>query len=186
MIQSAKKAILKVLHFLLYPIHKVYRRKNGQEAIVPRMELPNHILLGAVKDAIREGHTATIVVKGWSMRPFLEHQRDKVILDTPAGAQIYDAVLAEIAPGKYVLHRIIDIKPIPGNPDMDEITLMGDGNIQGTEQCLRKDICGKVTHYVRPNRVISATDPRLIKDIRLWRRLLPIRRYLLIIYKAII
>lgn len=186
MIQSAKKAILKVLRFLLYPIHRIYRRKNGQETTVPRMELPNHILLGAVKDAICEGHTATIVVKGWSMRPFLEHQRDKVILDNPAGASIYDAVLAEIVPGKYVLHRIIDIKPIPGTPDMDEITLMGDGNIQGTEQCLRKDICGKVTHYIRPNRVISATDPKLTKDIRLWRRLLPIRRYLLIIYKAII
>lgn len=186
MIQSAKKAILKVLHFLLYPIHRVYRRKNGQEAIVPRMELPNHILLGAVRDTIREGHTATIVVKGWSMRPFLEHQRDKVILDTPAGATTDDAVLAEITPGTYVLHRIIDIKSATGNPDMDEITLMGDGNIQGTEQCLRKDICGKVTHYVRPNRIISASDPKLIKDIRLWRRFLPIRRYLLIIYKAII
>ena len=154
--------------------------------MVPRMELPNHILLGAVRDAIQEGHTATIVVKGWSMRPFLEHQRDKVILDSPADATTNDAVLAEIAPGKYVLHRIIDIKPVPGTPEMDEITLMGDGNIQGTEQCLRKDICGKVTHYIRPNRVISASDPKLIKNIRLWRRFLSIRRYLLIVYKAII
>ena len=186
MIQLAKKAILKVLSLLLYPVHRAYRRKNGQEAMAPRMELPNHILLGAVKDAIREGHTATIVVKGWSMRPFLEHQRDKVILDTPAGAQIYDAVLAEIAPGKYVLHRIIDINPVPGNPDMDEITLMGDGNIQGTEQCRRKDLCGKVTQYIRPGRTIHATDPNLVRNIRRWNKLLPIRRYLLFIYRAII
>lgn len=149
------------------------------------MEIPNHILLGAVRDAIRNGHTATISVKGWSMRPFLEHQRDKVLLDSPQGAKVEDAVLAEIAPGKYVLHRIIDIKPNPQNPEEDEITLMGDGNIKGTEHCLRKDICGIVTQYIRPTRTIPANTPSLIRDIRRWKKLLPIRRFLLIIYKAI-
>lgn len=119
------------------------------------------------------------------MRPFLEHQRDKVLLDSPQGAKVEDAVLAEIAPGKYVLHRIIDIKPNPQNPEEDEITLMGDGNIKGTEHCLRKDICGIVTQYIRPTRTIPANTPSLIRDIRRWKKLLPIRRFLLIIYKAI-
>lgn len=150
------------------------------------MQMPNHILLGAVRDAIREGHNATIAVKGWSMRPFLEHQRDKVILDSPDGAQLYDAVLAEIAPGTFVLHRIIAIKPHPSNAELDEITLMGDGNVKGTESCRRKDICGIVTHYIRPNRTIPADSPGLKKNIIRWNKLLPIRRYLLIIYKAII
>lgn len=150
------------------------------------MELPNHILLGAVRDAIQEGHTATIVVKGWSMRPFLEHQRDKVILDSPDSAKVYDAVLAEISTGTFVLHRIIDIKPHPTDASMDEITLMGDGNLRGTESCLRKDICGIVTHYIRPNRTIPANSPELVRNIKRWRKLLPIRRYLLVVYKAII
>ena len=44
---------------------------------VRRMEVPNAVLLGQVKEAIREGHTVTINVKGYSMRPFLEHCRDK-------------------------------------------------------------------------------------------------------------
>ena len=43
------------------------------EMAVRRMEVPNAVLLGQVKEAIREGHTATINVKGYSMRPFLEH-----------------------------------------------------------------------------------------------------------------
>ena len=171
---------------MLYPIHRQYNKRNGLETHVSRMELPNHILLGAVRDAIKEGHTATIIVKGWSMRPFLEHQRDKVLLDSPIGATLYDAVLAEIKPGQFVLHRIIDIKSNPNNYELDEITLMGDGNILRTEKCLRKDICGKVTQYIRPNRCIQATEPNLVKNIRRWNRLLPIRRYLLIIYKAII
>ncbi|MEE1288354.1 MAG: hypothetical protein UHK44_07130 [Bacteroidaceae bacterium] len=186
MIPSAKKAILKGLRLLFSPIRSYYKKRNGIPTPMPRMEIPNDILLGAARDAIREGNTATIAVKGWSMRPFLEHQRDKVLLDNPQGAKVGDAVLAEILPGNYVLHRIINIIPHLTDDIFDEITLMGDGNIRGTEQCLRKDICGIVTHYVRPNRTIPANDPKLVRRIRLWRKLLPIRRYLLFIYKSII
>ena len=171
---------------MLYPFRRRYVRRNGATSNSPSIEIPNNVLLGAVKEAIREGHTATIVVKGWSMRPFLEHLRDKVILDTPHEAKEGDAVLAEISPNTFVLHRIIEIKAHDKDAELDEITLMGDGNICGTEQCLRKDICGKVTHYIRPNRTILASDPLLRKDIQRWKKLLPIRRYLLVIYKALI
>lgn len=184
--QYVKKAIHKALRILLFPVRLQYCKKNGTQKQSPRIELPNDILLGAVRDAIQEGHTATILIKGWSMRPFLEHQRDKVILDSPYGAQIGDAVLAEIVPGKFVLHRIIGIKQHAQDKDLDEITLMGDGNVNGTEQCLRKNICGIVTHYIRPNRTIPANNPNLIRNIRIWKKLLPIRKYLLTIYKAII
>lgn len=56
------------------------KRENMDGIAVRRMEVPNAVLLGQVKEAIREGHTATINVKGYSMRPFLEHCRDKVRL----------------------------------------------------------------------------------------------------------
>lgn len=184
--QSVKQTIYKALRFLLFPLRQHYSKNNGTQKHSPRIELPNDILLGAVRDAIQEGHTATILIKGWSMRPFLENLRDKVIIDSPHGAQTGDAVLAEILPGKFVLHRIIGIKRHSQNKDLDEITLMGDGNINGTEQCLRKNICGIVSHYIRPNRTIPANNPSLIRNIRIWRKLLPIRKYLLIIYKAII
>lgn len=186
MTQSVKKAILKVVRLLLSPVRRSYRKRNGTATRMPSMEIPNDILLGAARDAIRDGHTATIMVKGWSMRPFLEHQRDKVLLDNPEGAKVGDAVLAEIFPGKYFLHRIIEISPNHQDAALDRITLMGDGNIQGTEQCLRKDICGIVTHYIRPGRTIPADNPKLVRRIRLWRKLLPVRRYLLFIYKSII
>ena len=144
-----------------------------------RKEIPNRILLGLARDMIREGHTATISVKGYSMRPFLEHQRDRVTLDAPLDLKVGDAVLAEISPDHYVLHRIINI-------DGESIILMGDGNIRGTERCLRKNVAGVVTHYLRPSRTLMADDPKLQRRIRLWRRLLPVRRYLLFIYKAIV
>lgn len=161
------------------PFRVSYRRRNGVEPTEPRRELPNHILLGLARDMIREGHTATISVKGYSMRPFLEHERDRVILAPPTDLRVGDAVLAEISPGHYVLHRIIRIEG-------EQATLMGDGNVCGTESCLLQDVAGIVTHYLRPNRTLLASDPRLQRRIRLWRRMLPLRRYLLFIYKAII
>ena len=183
LIKNAANAILRLL---CMPLRLLYRRRNGIAEEIVRKELPNNILLGAVRDAIREGHSATIIVKGRSMRPFLEHLRDKVVLDSPLGASIYDAVLAELHPGHYVLHRIIDISHDTLDEQEDLITLMGDGNIRGTEQCQRKDLCGKVTLYIRPGRTIPADDPKLMQQIRWWRRLLPMRRLLLAVYKALI
>ena len=143
---------------------------------IRKMEVPNAVLLGQVKEALRTGHTATINVKGYSMRPFLEHCRDKVQLAQAGNLQVGDAVLAEIARDVYVLHRIIII-------DGDSVTLMGDGNLCGTEQCRKDDVGGVVTHYYHRGRMIAASDPRFRRRVRLWGKLLPWRRYLLYIYK---
>ncbi len=161
------------------PFRHSYKRRNGVQSSEPRKEIPNKVLLGLARDMIREGHTATISVKGYSMRPFLEHQRDRVILAQPVNLKVGDAVLAEIEKDHYVLHRIIDIQD-------ESVTLMGDGNVYGTEQCRLSDVAGVVTHYLRPSRTLLATDPTLVRRIRLWRRLLPVRRYLLFIYKSLI
>ena len=67
------------------------------------------------------------------------------------------------------------------------VTLMGDGNIRGTEHCSVSEVRARVREYIRPGgHVIKADDPTLCRRIRWWRRLLPIRRYLLFIYKATI
>ena len=95
-----------------------------QERVI---EVPNHLLIGEIKKAIREGHTATLRVKGFSMRLFLESQRDIVKLAPirPEAVKVRDVVLAEIAKDQYVLHRVI-------RRDGSQLTLMGDGNIRGT------------------------------------------------------
>ena len=113
------------------------------------------------------------------MRPFIEFGRDKVKLVSAATYQVGDAVLAEIAKGHYVLHRIIKTE---GN----KLTLQGDGNVKGVEYCTMADVRGVVTEYIRPNRTLSADDASLKRKIRLWRMLRPIRRELLFIYKVLI
>jgi hypothetical protein len=141
------------------------------------IEMNNAVLLGAVKEALQGGHSCTLNVRGYSMRPFLEDRRDSVVLSPVNGAlHEGDAVLAELTPGHYVLHRIIGI-------DAERVRLMGDGNLRGTEQCLKQDICGIVTRYIHPRWAFSA-DCRMMRwAVPFWRKLLPIRRYLLIIYR---
>ncbi len=173
-----KKTIKYILRVLLSPFRWIRGKRDGVLSSEKRREIPNDILLGLVRDVIREGHTATIWVKGYSMRPFLEHMRDKVILAQPERPlEEGDAVLAEIGPGHYVLHRIIGI-------DGEVVTLMGDGNLRGTERCNLSHVAGIVTHYIRPKRTILASDKQLIRRIKRWRSLLPIRRFLLLLYKS--
>ena len=166
------------MSILMTPFRRRYRKRNGVVSDQPRHELPNDAWLGEVSKMLNEGKPYAIFVKGYSMRPFIEHTRDRVFLEKRDCYEVGDAVLAQIAPGHYVLHRIIE-------KNGDNLTLQGDGNIKGVERCLEQDVSGVVTKYIRPNRTISADDPKLIRRIKLWRKLRPIRKYLLFIYNAI-
>lgn len=176
-----KKLIVKIARWLATPFRRAKQRQYADaSAGVPRLELPNDKLLPLVRQYVSKGETAIISVKGYSMRPFLEHQRDRVKLSPWQNLQVGDAVLAEVAPGHFVLHRIIKV-------DGQQLTLMGDGNLRGTEHCTTADVCGVVVEYLRPNgHVLLASDPKLQRRIRCWRRLLPIRRWLLFIYRTTI
>lgn len=174
-----KSFIKRFARLVLTPWRRCYRKRNGMVSSQPRHELPNDVWLGEVTQMLNEGKPYAIYVTGYSMRPFIEHMRDRVFLEKRDTYHVGDAVLAQIAPGHYVLHRII------GKHGSD-LTLQGDGNIQQVEHCKEKDVSGVVTQYIRPNRIIPAADARLVRRIRLWRRLRPIRRYLLFIYKAIV
>ena len=83
------------------------------------LEVQNEVFLPAVIESLKEHpeKTATINLRGRSMRPFLEDGRDKAMLHLPAEpCRVGDPVLAEIEPGHFVLHRIIKIEG-------DEVTM---------------------------------------------------------------
>ncbi len=173
-----KEKIKKLTSLLLTPWRRRYQKRNGTTSSQPRHELPNEEWLGEVSQMLREGKPYAIYVKGYSMRPFIEHTRDRVFLEKRDSYNVGDAVLAQIAPGHYVLHRIIEKKG-------EDLILQGDGNLKGVELCKEQDVSGVVTQYIRPRRIIPADDPKLIRRIKLWRKLRPVRRYLLFIYNAI-
>ena len=138
----------------------------------------NKIIQEAVK-LVEDGICVTLPVDGRSMLPFIIGGEDSVLLEKPQKTEIGDVVLAWVEQCRFVVHRIIAING-------DEVTLMGDGNIRGVEQCRLEDIKASVTYVVD-----KKGKRRNIKDWKhrcgsyIWRRLRPVRRYLLAIYKII-
>ena len=135
-----------------------------------------------IKEAIRlvnEGVSVTLPVKGRSMLPFIIDGKDSVILQKPDGAKVGDVVLAWVNGCHYVVHRIIRI-------DDNQVTLMGDGNIVGTEWCGIDDVKARATHVVdAKGRTHDLYDRRHRWAAKIWFWLCPVRRYLLAIYRRV-
>ena len=135
--------------------------------------MANEVFLPQVVALLEEGHTATLPLRGRSMRPFLEDGRDKALLQIVDTYREGDAVLAEISRGHFVLHRIIKIEGT-------HVTLRGDGNL-GDEHCRLEDIRAKAVGFYRKGRTkLDSTDGRKWRVYSWWwTRLYPLRRYLL-------
>lgn len=146
------------------------------------ISISNSIFIPQVRDLLREGRTARFRVRGWSMRIFVEHDRDEVLL-APCDAtqlKIGDVVLAETSPGQYVLHRIV-------NSQGDKLVLQGDGNVGNQEHCRRSDVIGVAQGFYRKGRQIPdlTSDTKWKLYSHLWLMLTPMRRYLLAAYRRI-
>ena len=143
------------------------------------MTLPNDVLLPKVVELIGKGHSVTLPLRGYSMRPFLEDGRDKAVLcrvDT-GSLRRGDVVLAHLPTGKYVIHRIIEIS-------CDNITLLGDGNLT-PEHCNLGDIQAVVRGFYRKGntQLCSVGSVKWQIYSLLWMALRPLRRYLLALYR---
>lgn len=143
------------------------------------IQFANAELLPAIVQLMNEGHTVTLNLRGFSMRPFLEDNRDKALLTKAREVHVGDPVLAEVSPAHFVLHRVVAI-------DGEAVTLRGDGNI-GVEHCRLTDVKGAVIGFYRKGRdTLDRTDGRKWKIYSwLWMRLLPLRRYLLAFYRRV-
>lgn len=138
-----------------------------------KMVVPNEILLEEAADLLSRGIEVILMTKGNSMLPFIRGEKDSVNLKKYGAVEVGDIVLARIAPQRYVLHRIIALEG-------DKVTLMGDGNLVGTETCRLSDILGTVREIIRPN-----GSTRKVTKGTFWRKLLPVRRYILWIYRKL-
>ncbi len=159
-------------------IKKFFRRlfgKGNKQKKTQRehKEFKNEEFLPIVVELLKHKKTVTIPLKGISMRPFLENNRDAALLTLPGEVKVWDPVLAEIEPGHFVLHRIRKI-------DGEDVTLMGDGNLR-CEYCKLSDIRAAVVGFYRKGRKkLDRTDGWKWRTYSwIWMRLLPLRRYLL-------
>lgn len=128
-----------------------------------KVTIPNAVLLAEVDNLLKEGHTVVLLTKGNSMLPFIRGDRDSVELERRALPAVGDIALAQVAPGRYVLHRIILMEG-------DAVTLKGDGNLDNVEHCRLSDICGVALNIQRPDgKVIDCTTVRFERRSRFWR-----------------
>lgn len=122
-------------------------------------------------DALKDGKVIALVPQGISMLPFIKGGVDQVYLLKKDRVAVGDIVLVEYH-GKHILHRVYAV-------DGEKMTLMGDGNLEGTEQVAADEVMGTVVDIVHNGRHLKP------KKAWLWRHLLPVRRYLLKIHRKL-
>ena len=127
------------------------------------MEINNKIFFAEVERLLTEDITATILVRGNSMRPLLRDSRDKVVLRR---SQESDIAIGEIMLFRYrgdcIMHRVVEI-------DGDTVVFAGDGNYKTYETAHRADVIARVVSVVRPSgRVVKCDSLRWRTMSRAW------------------
>lgn len=132
---------------------------------------PDEQSLAQVTHLLDEGKVVVLKqIYGNSMLPFIRGGVDSVRLRKPEGVKVGDIVLAVFG-GRPIVHRVIAINGT-------KVTLMGDGNLKGTEKGNLSEVLGIVDQIISPS-----GRCRKPGNGRLWRRLLPVRKYLLKVYR---
>jgi signal peptidase I len=127
----------------------------------------NVATFSVVRDILLEGQAVKVAVKGQSMLPFFVSGATVTIRPiTPSDFKLYNVVFAD-AGNHFVIHRIIGLEG-------DKVTLLGDGNIVGTESMTRDKVYG----------VVDCSALNLLLA-RLWVALRPVRRFPLAIFRRI-
>lgn len=147
---------------------------------MPKLVLPNEVLLPEVSALLRQGSRVELMTRGSSMLPFIVGDRDSVVLVRSFPVAVGDIVLAQLRPGHFVLHRVRSMEG-------EKVILQGDGNLSGTESCRLEDICGTAVRILKPRGEVDCNDPRYRRRVRRWIALpYTVRRYCLAVYRRLI
>lgn len=121
-----------------------------------------------VETELRKHGVYASVTRGISMLPLFKTNRDMVILKRPSGElKRYDVVLYKVAGGRYVLHRIVKVRP-------DELLVRGD-NTYALEHVRSDEILGVLTEFNRKGKRISVDNFAYRVYSRVWNLIYPIR-----------
>jgi hypothetical protein len=128
---------------------------------------------------VKDGVCVTLPVNGQSMLPFIIGGKESVILQKPENLQVGHVVLAWVDGNRYVVHRITNIEGT-------SVTLMGDGNLVGTEHCQLSDVRALATHVVdHKGRKHDLYSKWRMRGVYIWNMLHPLRRYILGVYRRV-
>ncbi|MBQ3053812.1 MAG: S24/S26 family peptidase [Clostridia bacterium] len=109
----------------------------------------------SIKQELKEGKTVIYYTMGISMEPLLKARRTHVVLTPVSKPQKYDILLYERQDGKYVLHRLLNIKN-------DFFYIRGDNTFY-LEKIHPSQIIGKVSRVYRNGRYIDVEKSFIYK-----------------------
>lgn len=143
------------------------------------MRVENDILIPELARLLNEEKEVRFTPSGNSMRPFIEGEKDSVVLaplnKPPRKGDILLARVHIADKMTYVLHRVLRVEE---NEQKTIYVLQGDGNLQGEERCTKDEIIGIVKRVEYPS-----GRRKMHSSACLWQCLMPYRRYLLKIYR---
>ena len=138
----------------------------------------DEIIKSAIK-LVNEGLRVTFPVKGYSMLPFIIGGKESVILQKPENLKVGHVVLAWVDGCRFVVHRSTQIEGTA-------VTLMGDGNLVGTEHCELSDVRALATYVVdTKGRKHYLYSKWRMRGVNIWNKIHPLRRYILGIYRRL-
>ncbi|MEE0954934.1 MAG: S24/S26 family peptidase [Eubacterium sp.] len=136
------------------------------------------------EEVLREGQAIRIRPQGYSMMPFLDPEKDEVIIEPcpswdHAAEQLKrgDVILYRRIDGILVLHRIVRIKG-------EEIMLAGDNMDMEDPKISVIQVCGILTARVRKGRELSVRNVLWRLASAVWLFLSPMRPFLHRIWRS--
>ena len=119
-----------------------------------------------LKNRLEQGKVIQLAPQGISMLPFIQGGRDKVLVRKEPGVGVGNIVLVPYG-DHLILHRVYAT-------DQARLTLMGDGNLRGTEEVDASEVLATVVQIIKPNGCCRKPGKAW-----LWRHTLPVRRPML-------
>lgn len=130
-----------------------------------------------IKESLDCGHKVKFTVSGYSMYPWIAHNRDQVLLARAdeTGLRLGDIILFQNKNDKYILHRIY-------KKEAEGYWTIGDSCLYLDEMVHPTEIIGVVEKIYRKGKEIDCNSFLWHSIFSIWRLLLPARVYLLMLF----
>jgi len=126
-------------------------------------------LMALVRERVAAGQSVRYLpFRGVSMLPMLRQGRDQVELSPlPQRLSKYDLPVYQYPSGKYVMHRVVEVKE-------DHYICNGDNLLQ-MEKVYHHQMIALVTAFTRDGRRVEVSDPKYQCYCRFWCATRPVR-----------
>ena len=123
----------------------------------------------SIEQQIAENGFYVSTTVGVSMRPMLRNRRDRVVIRSTEGKRLskWDLPLYKRYDGKYILHRIIEVR--------DGYYIIRGDNTFAKERVPDENIVGVMTEFYRGERHVLATNRHYRRYAAFWQTIYPLR-----------